>query len=277
MRSCASFVALVTLMAVAGTTAAPIGIDSATVRIGGHQRGRGVVPNVPVVTVPGPKLPGRAVPDSDTCDCEPVSTGDIMAIAADVEGKAKDVVKTGAGIVPVADPRVNIDANKSHPEPQPESHAQPEAQSQSQPQSQPQPQPQPQSQPQPQPSHEPEGHLPVNASLCLDPSKLDGEGLEACVTTNPDDGKKSPDTIHHDAYKVGDAVKTTADAGFDHVHQVDDKLMNVAHDVEKGAHIVGETGADIAHDTIKTVEDTCKPAIAAVKGSVEGTHLVKDI
>ncbi|KAG8691744.1 hypothetical protein FRC11_011123 [Ceratobasidium sp. 423] len=274
MRTSASFVGLVTLMAVVGTTAAPTGANRA-VTSSGPQPSRSGVP----VPVPTPKLPGRAIPDPDvnTCDCNPVSPGDIKAITFDFDGKVKDVAKDGQGIVPDADAHFDTDMNKLQPESHPEPQSQPQPQPQPQSQPQPQPQTQSQSQSEPQPSNEPEGHSPVNAGDCPDRSKLGSEGFKACATFNPDDGKECFDTIHHDAYKAGDEFKAAANVAFDYVHQVDDKSMNVPHDVEKGAYFVGKMDAGISYDAMKPTEGTYMPAIAAAKGDAEGTYVIKDI
>ncbi|KAJ1304552.1 hypothetical protein OPQ81_005693 [Rhizoctonia solani] len=218
MHISASFVALVTLMMVARTTAAPTGVNPSpglpflpapdSPHAPHVRRSHGVAP------VSGFKLSNRMTPAVNTCGCKPVST---VNSTADVAGKTKDGSKAVQDTtnVPDAHTHCETDVNKGGDttDTRPESHTQ----------SQPPPKTQPQSHPLP---------LSQASGDCLNSSRIhDGLPTNACVTVNPEDGKGGLDVAHNSAHNAGDIIQATPDIAIDHVHQVSDKPMDTAHDV----------------------------------------------
>ncbi|CAE6414997.1 unnamed protein product [Rhizoctonia solani] len=241
MRPSTPAAALVTLMSVVSTAAAPIQVDlgHAISRVGNHPRplGRSAFP------VSDSKLPKLAYPN--TCECMPVDTEDAKSTAIGIESKAEDAYKAvqDETHVPDAHTHVEIDTTKGGDNT-----------------TEPQPQPQPQSQ---QPADEPKDHT----GDCLDLTEL-----QTCVTTNIKDGI---DVIHHDVYMSRDNVKAMAGTALDRVPNIDDKSMNAVYVVENAAHIMPDDNVNIGSDAPKLAGEPCEPTTA--KAIVEGVNPIKGI
>ncbi|CAE6430745.1 unnamed protein product [Rhizoctonia solani] len=290
MRTSASFAALVTMIAIVGTTAAPIGDNPGSghvhIPVGGHQPNHGVFP------VSGFKISDRDMSHTiSNCESKPILDKEIKPVVA-VDGKVKDMGKTPQDEIHVPDisAHVGIDINtggdknesqhQPHPEPQPRPGSQPQPQPEPQPESQTGPESKPQSESSPEPAYpgntpgQPQG----NAGSCVDPSNVhEGLQADACAMVELKDGKEALDAIDKSVDKTGDEVKAKAAVVLDKAHKVHDKPMNVAHDVEKGAHIAGKMDIDLDTDTVKVTESSYKPALTVTKEEIGGASLTKDI
>ncbi|CEL60932.1 hypothetical protein RSOLAG1IB_04171 [Rhizoctonia solani AG-1 IB] len=272
MRTSTSFAALVTLMAVVGSGAAPIGPDRSSDHVpspmGGHKPNHGVFP------VSGFKISNRDTSHIiSTCDSKSGLTEGVKPVTASADDKVKDMGKATQNEMRIPDIKAHIDidvneeGDKTEPRPQPEPEPKPESQSE------------PETKPNSESSHESEhpGNGPDqsggNAGSCLDPNKFH-ERLQAgaCATVNIKD-EKGPNVAHKGADRTGNEAKAELSVILGKIHEVHNKPVNAADDIEKEVHVVGNV--DLGTDAVKAI-GSYKSALAIVNGDIEGVNLIQD-